>query len=109
MTESPRSVAPSPSRRPSRGSQGALWLAGILFLAGLAVLAARMSAGEDPALRAIGARAVQAPRHVLLRRIVERRVIVHLPPSERAPTSTASQQVGATGAFSSSAPLTHAS
>jgi hypothetical protein len=108
MTDSPP-VAPCPPARPSRGPQGVLWLSGILFLACLAVLAARLRAGEDPALRAIHASAAQAPRHVLLRRIVERRVVVHLPASEPAPTSSASQQVGATGAFSSSAPITRTS
>ena len=108
MTDSqPVPVRPHP--RSTRGPQGVFWVSSLLFLACLAGLAARMSAGEDPALRATHAAALPAPRRVLIRRVVERRVVVHLPPSERAPTSTASQQVGTAGAFSSGGPLTHAS
>ena len=86
-----------------------VWAAVVVFLAVMAVLAARVRDGQDPALQATR-RSVSLPaRHVLVRRILERRVIVHVPPSEPAPASSASQQVGQAGAFSSSLPVTRTS
>jgi hypothetical protein len=110
MTDAPRpSTSSLPQARSFGGPLGVLWLSSILFLAVLALLAARMRMGEDPALQGHQTTASRPARHVLVRRVVERRVIVHVPPSEATPPTTASQQAGAAGAFTSSAPLTHAS
>jgi hypothetical protein len=64
-----------------------------MFLAVLALLATRVASGQDPALRARAAAAPLPPRRVLIRRVIERRVIVHLPPSAHAQPTQASQQV----------------
>src|SRR5579884_1723232 len=70
-------------------------------VAGLAVLALRLADGRDPALRMRAASL--PPRRVLIRRIYERRVIVHLPANAPAQASRSAQQVGATGGFAASA------
>src|SRR5579884_1184968 len=72
-----------------------------LFLSLLAVLALRLADGRDPALRMRAASL--PPRRVLIRRIYERRVIVHLPANAPAQASRSAQQVGATGGFAASA------
>lgn len=96
-------------RGPARGSRrrtaiGVAWAATALFLALLAVLAMRVAAGSDPALRARAAVAPRPPRRVLVRRIYERRVIIHLPPSAPAQPAQASQSVSSSGGYAS--PLT---
>ncbi|MHB8242965.1 MAG: hypothetical protein ACYDHN_13370 [Solirubrobacteraceae bacterium] len=78
------------------------------FLGIFALLATRVADGQDPALRARAAAAVP-PRRVLVRKLVERRVIVHLPPSAPAQATKASQQVSSTGAYPSTSLLTRAS
>lgn len=79
------------------------------FLALLALLATRVSAGQDPALRARAAATPLPPRRVLVRRIYERKVIVRLPPSAPPQPPRASQQVSAAGGYSSPAPVTRVS
>ena len=70
------------------------WAAAAAFLAVFAGLAFQMRQGRDPVLRAghDGASAVVAPRRVLIRRVVKRRVIVRVIPAEPgaggAPTGT---------------------
>jgi hypothetical protein len=84
-----------------RGALGAMWASAAIFLALLAVLATRVAAGQDPALRARAASAPLPPRRVLVRRIYERKVIVHLPASAPPQSSQASQQVSAAGGYGS--------
>jgi hypothetical protein len=91
-----------------RGALGAMWASAAIFLALLAVLATRVAAGQDPALRARAASAPLPPRRVLVRRIYERKVIVHLPASAPPQSSQASQQVSAAGG-SGSFPVTRTS
>jgi len=75
------------------------WFAAALFLGVLALLATRVSAGQDPALRARAAAVAPPPRRVLVRRIYERRVIVHLPATAPPHASQSSQQVSAGGSY----------
>ncbi len=93
----------------SRGALGAIWAAAAVFLALLALLAVRVAAGQDPALRARAAATPLPPRRVLVRRIYERRVIVHLPPSAPAQPTQASQQVSAAGGATPPLPVTRTS
>lgn len=98
------------ARRPrSRGALGAIWASAAVFLALLALLATRVAAGQDPALRARAAATPLPPRRVLVKRIYERRVIVHLPPSAPAQPTQASQQVSSAGGYASSLPVTRTS
>jgi hypothetical protein len=104
----------SPDRRAareprSRGALGAIWVAAAVFLALLALLAVRVAAGQDPALRARAGAAPLPPRRVLVRRVYERRVIVHLPPSAPAQPTQASQQVSSAGGSTPSLPVTRTS
>jgi hypothetical protein len=78
------------------------------FMALLALLALRVSEGQDPALRARAARTPLPVRRVLIRKVYERRVIVHLPASAPPQATQASQQVSAAGGYAS-APLTRTS
>jgi hypothetical protein len=104
---------PATARRPARGERGrgtlaGVWASAAVFLALLALLAARVSAGQDPALRARVAATPPPARRVLVRRVLERRVIVHLPPSMPAQPASASQtSAGASLAFP--APVTRTS
>jgi hypothetical protein len=98
------------SRKPrSRAVLGALWGTVAVFLAVLAVLALRVGSGEDPALRARASATPLPPRKVLVRRIYERRVIVHLPASSPPQPTQASQQVSGAGGYASSLPVTRTS
>jgi hypothetical protein len=100
----------TPVRGPrSRGALGVIWAAAAVFLALMALLALRVAAGQDPALRARAAVAPLPPRRVLVRRIYERRVIVHLPASAPARPTQASQQVSAAGGSTPSLPVTRTS
>jgi len=98
------------SRKPhSRAVLGALWATVAVFLAVLAVLALRVGSGQDPALRARAAATPLPPRKVLVRRVYERRVIVHLPASSPPQPTQASQQVSGAGGYASSLPVTRTS
>ncbi len=96
------------SARSGRSSLAALWATVAMFLVLLAVLALRVAGGQDPALRARAAASV-APRRILVRKVIERRVVVHLPPSAPAQPPQSSQQVSAGGAYPSSLPITRTS
>jgi hypothetical protein len=106
MTE--RSSAPRARERRSPGALAAIWTAAAVFLALLALLATRVSAGQDPALRARAAAVPAPPRRVLVRRVIERRVIVHLPPSVPAGPARATQQLSA-GSTAFPTPITRTS
>jgi hypothetical protein len=93
----------------SRGTLAAIWAATAAFLLLLALLAVRVANGQDPALRARAAAAPLPPRRVLVRRVYERRVIVHLPPSAPAQATQASQQVSSAGSSTPSLPVTRTS
>jgi hypothetical protein len=93
----------------SRGALGVVWTALAIFLIMVAVLAERVGTGQDPALRARAAATPTPPRRVLLRRIYERKVIVHLPPSASPQPTRASQQVNATGGLVTPVPITRSS
>jgi hypothetical protein len=93
----------------SRGALVLLWAAAAVFLALLAILALRVATGQDPALHAHAAATPLPSRRVLVRRIYERRVIVHLPLSAPVRPAQASQQVMASGGVTSSPPVTRAS
>jgi hypothetical protein len=95
--------------RRGRGAFGVIWVSAALFLGVLALLAVRVSAGSDPALRERAAHIPLPPRRVLVRRVYERKVIVHLPPSAPPQATQASQQVSAGGSYGSSLPITRAS
>jgi hypothetical protein len=93
----------------SRGALAAMWAAFAVFLAVLALLDARVAAGQDPALRARAAATPPPARRVLLRRVIERRVIVHLPPSAPVQPTQSSQQVSSVGGSATSLPVTRTS
>lgn len=104
------SATRTPAREPrSGGALGVLWAAAAGFLALLALLALRVADGQDPALRARAAAAPLPPRRVLVRRVYERRVIVHLPPTAPTQPTLASQQVSSAGGFTPSQPVTRTS
>lgn len=102
MTTERRIALAPPSRRHGRGTLAA-WVATV-FLAVLALLAVRVGAGQDPALRARAAATPPSARRVLIRRVIERRVIVHLPPS--IPLRASSSQLLSSGAGAFAAPTT---
>lgn len=100
MTTEPQ-IALGPQRRRHGRSVLAAWVT-VLFLALLALLAVRVGAGQDPALRARAAAMPRPARRVLIRRVIERRVIVHLPPT--VPLRASSSQLLSSGAGSFAAP-----
>jgi hypothetical protein len=105
-----RAADRGPSHQPrSRGALGVIWTAVAVFLILVALLAERVATGQDPALRARAAATPIPPRRVLLRRVYERRVIVHLPPSAPPQPTQASQQVSAAGGLATSVPVTRSS
>jgi hypothetical protein len=106
MTDPATVRAASTPRGP--GALAVIWTAAAIFLALLALLASRVAAGQDPALRARAAATPLPPRRVLIRRVIERRVIVHLPPSAPAQPTQASQQVSLAGELTP-LPVTRAS
>jgi len=92
------SRAHGPAREPrSRGALAAIWAAAAFFLALLALLSVRLAEGQDPALRARAAAVPLPARRVLIRRVYERRVIVHLPPNAPPHATQASQQITSGG------------
>jgi hypothetical protein len=88
---------PAGGSRRSRRALGSAWAAGALFLTGVGLLAVRVAAGQDPALRARAAATPLPARRILVRRIYERRVIVHLPPSAPSRPTESSERVGSAG------------
>ncbi len=80
------------------------------FLATLAFLAVRVRTGHDPALGAMAASAPVPPvRHVLVRRLVERRVVITIKPAPQggsAPVTsgTAPQIAASTSSLPAAAP-----
>jgi hypothetical protein len=108
MTDRAGDHRPSHRAR-GRGALGVVWIAVVVFLIVVALLAERVSSGQDPALRAHAAATPIPPRRVLLRRIYERRVIVHLPPSAPPQPTRAFQQVSGAGGPATSAPVTRTS
>jgi hypothetical protein len=104
------SGARAPARGPrSRGALVVLWTTAAVFLALLALLAVRVAAGQDPALRARAAAAPLPPRRILVRRIYERRVIVHLPPTAPVLPTQTSQLLSAAGPNTAPLPVTRTS
>jgi hypothetical protein len=99
----------APGRSARRGVLAALWAAAAGFLALLALLAVRVDTGQDPALRARAAATPLPAQRVLIRRVYERRVIVHLPPSAPAQPNRASQEVSSAGGSAPSLPVTRTS
>lgn len=87
------------------GPLGAIWTTLAIFLVLLAVLAVRLASGEDPALLARRARAPRPARQVLVRRIYERVVVVHLPATAKQPSGGSSQQVSSEGGGTAAAPI----
>lgn len=108
MTDRSTDRIPAGERR-SRGALGVIWGAAAIFLALLALLATRVATGQDPALRAHAAATPVPVRRVLIRRVYERRVIVHLPPSAPSQPTQASQQVSSAGGSAASLPVTRTS
>jgi len=92
-----------------RGPLGAIWMTLAVFLALLAVLAVRLASGDDPALLARKAKASRSASQVLVRRIYERVVVVHLPATARQPSSGSSQQISSEGAAAPAAAVTRTS
>ncbi len=100
MAESVGNSGTSPRSRPrARGLTRMVLAALVAFLALFVLLATRLAAGQDPALRSRAASSPAPPRRVLIRRVIERRVIVHLPPTEAVPPAQTSQQASSVGAF----------
>ena len=95
--------------RRARGPFTAIWATLAVFLALLAVLAARVAAGEDPGLLALQAKAPRPARQVLVRRIYERVVVVHLPSGAAPQSASSSQQVSSEAGAASGAPVTRTS
>ncbi len=76
-------------RRPRTGFPVA-WLSFSAFVVVLALLALQLREGADPSLGEAAAPQPQ-PRHVLVRRIIRRKVVVHvIPPPIDVPTQAAS-------------------
>lgn len=100
---------PPRERRRGRGPLAAMWAAAALFLALLALLATRVSAGQDPALRARADAAPLPAKKVLIRKVYETRVIVQLPASAPPQASSSSQSVSGGGSYASGAPVTRTS
>lgn len=103
------SKVPSGRRPRSRGGLTLIWASSAVFLALLAVLSTRVASGQDPALRLRAAHAPVPVRRILIRRVIERRVVIHLPPNAPAKSSSSSQQVSPAGTEGFSAPVTRAS
>jgi hypothetical protein len=99
---------PRDRRQAGRAPAAALSFAAVAFTVVLVALAARVRDGQDPALRANRPPALP-PRRVLIRRVLERRVVVHVPADAIAPAPSASQQTSAAGQFAEGAPLARAS
>jgi hypothetical protein len=98
--------APRPIGHPLLGAFPLAVMTLATFFVVFTILMARLQSGMDPALTAM-ARPV---RHVLVKRIYERVIVVHLPSQARQPAASSSQQMSAEGgAFSSGVPVTRTS
>jgi hypothetical protein len=86
-----------------------MWVAAAAFLALLAILAVRVASGEDPALRARAAAAPLPAHRVLIRKIYEKKVIIHLPAAAPPQPTVSSAQVSAPEASYAYAPVTRSS
>jgi hypothetical protein len=97
MTEPTPTPTPTRAASPPRSvaALGAIWVTLAIFMAVLGLLALQVAAGKDPALRARAAATPLPPRRVLVRKVYERRVIVHLPASAPAQPTQASQHLSA--------------
>ena len=79
------------------------------FLATLTFLAVRVRSGHDPALGSIAASTPAPPvRHVLVRRLVERRVVITINPAPQAKSAPVTSAAAPQIAASTSAPTTAA-
>lgn len=86
------------------------WVTAAVFLLLLTLLAVRLASGEDPGLLGRKGKTPRAARQVLVRRVYERVVVVHLPSAVRKPSSSVSQQVSSeTEGTTASAPVTRTS
>jgi hypothetical protein len=86
--------------RRTRGSLTAVWITLSAFLALLAVLAVRVASGHDPGLLALVAKTPLPAKQVLVKRVYERVVVVHLPPNappQSASSSMSSEAGGVSG------------
>ena len=88
---------------------GLSWAAAVVFLAVLALLAVQLATGRDPALRAQAQARLLPVRRVLLRRIYERKIVVHLPATAPPQAARSSQSVSASGAYAAGTPVTRTS
>lgn len=101
-----RTMSDAGPRRPSSGPNVRVvaWVSACAFLAVLALLALQMRRGRDPMLGAAAGAKRQAPRRVLVRKIVQRTVVVHLVPAPD-PVAAGGDAVAASGGGSYSAPV----
>jgi hypothetical protein len=86
--------------RRARGPLTAIWVTLSAFLALLAVLAVRVASGHDPGLLAREAKMPLPAKRVLVKRVYERVVVVHLPPNappQSASSSMSSEAGGVSG------------
>lgn len=86
--------------RRTRGPLTAVWITLSAFLALLAVLAVRVASGHDPGLLALAAKTPPPAKQVLVKRVYERVVVVHLPPNappQSASSSMSSEAGGVSG------------
>ncbi len=107
MTDGLDAERSAAARRP--GALALSWAAAAAFLVVLALLAVQVAAGRDPALRARAQAAPLPARRVLVRRLYERKVVVHLPASAPPQAPRSSQSVSASGSYASGAPVTRTS
>jgi hypothetical protein len=92
-------LSQTPRRRRGRGGMvAAVWAASVAFLALFALLSVRLASGRDPAIVARSANSHARPRVVVVRRVYERVVVVHLPAS--APPQRSTQTSVSSGAVS---------
>jgi hypothetical protein len=77
--------------------------AGAAFLVVFGGLSAQLRAGRDPALGEKAEKKTEAPRHVLVRRVIEKRVIVRVIPAPK-PAASLAAAGGAPVAASGTAP-----
>ena len=94
--------------RRTRGPLTAVWITLSAFLALLAVLAVRVASGHDPGLLALAAKTPLPARQVLVKRVYERVVVVHLPPNAP-PQSASSSTSSEAGGVSGGVPVTRSS
>lgn len=89
--------------RRTRGPLTAIWVTLSAFLVLLAVLAVRVASGQDPGLLALAAKTPLPAKQVLVKRVYERVVVVHLPPN--APPQSASSSISSEAGGVSGGPV----